>query len=55
MSDRMTPIPFAGFMNWILEEKKTKGTHKETVKIWKSLLQNLQFLDKMAVSSNQFI
>ena len=26
MSDRMTPIPFAGFMNWILEEKKSKGT-----------------------------
>lgn len=26
MSDRMTPITFAGFMNWILEEKKTKGT-----------------------------
>ena len=26
MNDRMTPIPFAGFMNWILEEKKTKGT-----------------------------
>ena len=29
--------------------------YKETVKMWKSLLQNLQFLDKMAVSSNQFI
>ena len=26
MSDKMTPIPFADLMNWVLEEKKTKGT-----------------------------
>lgn len=26
MSDKMTPIPFANLMEWILEEKKTKGT-----------------------------
>ena len=26
MSDKMTPVSFAGLMGWILEEKKTKGT-----------------------------
>lgn len=26
MSDRMTPIPFAGLLDWILTEKETKGT-----------------------------
>ena len=26
MSDKMTPIPFADLMNWILEEKNTKST-----------------------------
>lgn len=26
MSDKMTPIPFSDLMEWILEEKKTKGT-----------------------------
>ncbi len=26
MSDKMTPIPFSNLMEWILEEKKTKGT-----------------------------
>ena len=26
MSDRMTPIPFGGIMEWILEEKKNSGT-----------------------------
>jgi len=26
MGDRMTPIPFGNLMDWILEEKKTKGT-----------------------------
>ncbi len=26
MSDKMTPIPFAEMMEWILEEKKTSGT-----------------------------
>lgn len=26
MSDKMTPIPFSNLIEWILEEKKTKGT-----------------------------
>lgn len=26
MSDKMTPVPFADLMRWILEEKETKGT-----------------------------
>ncbi len=26
MSDKMTPIPFSGIMEWILEEKKNSGT-----------------------------
>jgi putative selenate reductase len=26
MSDKMTPIPFGNLMDWVLEEKKTKGT-----------------------------
>ena len=26
MSDKMTPIPFGGIMDWILEEKKTSGS-----------------------------
>ncbi len=26
MSDKMTPIPFGNLMDWILEERKTKGT-----------------------------
>jgi len=26
MSDKMTPVPFGGIMDWILEEKKTSGS-----------------------------
>ena len=30
MSEVMTCMPFEQLMNWVLEEKKTKGTEKKT-------------------------
>ena len=60
MSDIMRPIPFAGLMNWVLEEYRTQGTifgvgdlyrHKsgKTLPIFTERVDNVMTLKRFAI------